>query len=341
MKIFIDIGHPAHVHYFRNFIKIMESKGHVFFVSSREKECTFELLKSYDITFFSRGSGKNGFLGKLFYMLQADRLLLKEAKKFGPDIFLSFVSPYAAQVSWLLNKPHIAFDDTEHANMARKFYKPFTKTIFTPACFKKDLGTKQIRFKSFMELCYLHPNYFIPNKSIYQTLNISEEVPFVLLRFVSFKANHDLGHSGLDMNTKLGIIEKLKAKFKIFISSESELPDELKGYKINIPAHRMHDVLAFASLFIGEGATMASECAMLGTPAIYVNSLNAGTLEKEEELGLIYGFRNSKGVLEKLNEILLEKEVSLKYKVRKDQMLKEMIDPTKMMVDFFEGTYTT
>jgi len=27
MKILIDIGHPAHVHYFRNFIKMMESNG--------------------------------------------------------------------------------------------------------------------------------------------------------------------------------------------------------------------------------------------------------------------------------------------------------------------------
>tara|TARA_B100000315_G_C14584869_1_gene592441 strand:+ start:2797 stop:2976 length:180 start_codon:yes stop_codon:yes gene_type:complete len=55
----------------------------------------------------------------------------------------------------------------------------------------------------------------------------------------------------------------------------------------------MHDVLYYATLYIGEGATMASECAMLVTHAIYVNSLTAGTLEKQEEYGLIYGFRNS------------------------------------------------
>ena len=35
----------------------------------------------------------------------------------------------------------------------------------------------------------------------------------------------------------------------------------------------MHNALKYASLFVGEGATMASECAILGTPAIYVNSL--------------------------------------------------------------------
>ena len=38
LKIFVDIGHPAHVHYFRNFIKLMQDKGHEFFVSARDKE---------------------------------------------------------------------------------------------------------------------------------------------------------------------------------------------------------------------------------------------------------------------------------------------------------------
>ncbi|MGY8927892.1 MAG: hypothetical protein ACKVJC_11450, partial [Flavobacteriales bacterium] len=91
-----------------------------------------------------------------------------------------------------MKKPHISFDDTEHINIARKFYKPFTKVIFTPFCFSKDLGPKQIRFNSFLELCYLHPNYFVPDSSIFSILGINQNTPFVLLRFVSWNANHDI-----------------------------------------------------------------------------------------------------------------------------------------------------
>ncbi len=29
MKILIDIGHPTHLHYFENFIKIMENKNYL------------------------------------------------------------------------------------------------------------------------------------------------------------------------------------------------------------------------------------------------------------------------------------------------------------------------
>jgi predicted glycosyltransferase len=45
----------------------------------------------------------------------------------------------------------------------------------------------------------------------------------------------------------------------------------------------------YADLFIGESATMASESAVLGTPAIFVSTLQAGVLnEIEEKYGLLY-----------------------------------------------------
>ncbi len=68
MKIHLDIGHPAHVHYFRNFIKIMTEKGHTFSVTARDKEVTFTLLDKYKIPYTSRGKGKTGFIGKVSYI---------------------------------------------------------------------------------------------------------------------------------------------------------------------------------------------------------------------------------------------------------------------------------
>ena len=45
MRILIDIGHPAHVHYFKNFNVQMKSKGHTILFVARDKEVTIELLK--------------------------------------------------------------------------------------------------------------------------------------------------------------------------------------------------------------------------------------------------------------------------------------------------------
>ena len=82
------------------------------------------------------------------------------------------------------------------------------------------------------------------------------------------------------------LIKTLSKYAKVFISSEDSLPDEFRPWQISIPPEKMHDALAYATLFIGEGATMASECAVLGTPAIYVNSLQLGYLFEEEKYGL-------------------------------------------------------
>ena len=99
----------------------------------------------------------------------------------------------------------------------------------------------------------------------------------------------------------------------------------------------MHDALAFATLFVGEGATMASECACLGTPAIYVNSLTAGTLEEQERYRLLFGFRKSEGVIEKAIELLNTPNLKQEFQQRRQKMLSDKIDVTAFMVWFVEN----
>lgn len=340
MRIFIDIGHPAHVHYFKNFIRIMEAKGHSFFISARERSIIFSLLNEYEIPYYNRGKGSDSILGKLFYMIIADIKLFAKAIKFKPDIFISFASPYAAQTAWLLRTPHIVIDDTEHARFGHFFYKPFSKVLLNPSCFQKDFGNKQIRFNSYSELFYLHPNYFKDDQDIYKILGIAAREKFALLRFVSWKANHDIGHSGLDLSTKKEIVTLLlESNYKVFISSEGENRDPFfKEFTLKINPSLIHNVMAHADLLVTEGATMASECAMLGTPAIYVNSLDAGTLrEQEDKYQLLHGFRSSEGVVRKAISIISIAEIKNAYQVRKELMLSEKIDPTAFIVWFIEN----
>jgi uncharacterized protein len=337
MKILIDIGHPAHVHYFRNFIEQMFKAGHEIHVISRDKEVTFDLLRKYNIPFTSRGKGGKGFLGKILYIIRADLKLILEGLRFKPDLLMSFASTYAAHASFFLGKPHIAFDDTEHSKYEIFLYRPFTEIILNPQCFKKDFGKKQIRFRGFMELCYLHPKYFIPDRNVLLQLKLNESNPFVLLRFVSWAAGHDAGEAGFSPESKLILVKKLSEHIKVFISSETRLPDELEKYRLPVSPDKLHDVLFYSTLYIGEGATTGSECAMLGTPALYVNSLSAGTLEEQERLGLLFSFRNSEGVLEKALELLKIPDLKAEFHKRRDSMLAETIDVTAFMVWFVEN----
>ncbi len=338
MKIFIDIGHPAHVHYFKNFIWIMQQKGHSIYISARDKEVTFDLLDYYKLPYFNRGKGRKGLAGKLLYILEGDRALLKEARKVKPDLFLSFGSPYASHVAWLMRKPHIAFDDTDHSFFEHFISMPFTQTILTPAVFQKDFGKKQIRFDGFMELCALHPNRFKPQpENVSAVLNNTHNNKYVVLRFVSWQASHDIGLHGLSLEDKYLLVEKLSKYATVIISSEEKLPDDLNKYAYKIHPALMHDVLSDASLIVSESLTMAAEAAFLGTPSVCISTALAGTLDEEVRLGLIELFRTSDGIIERVVEIMKDAEFKQRFKAKSREIIKDKIDVTAFMVWFIEN----
>lgn len=341
MRILIDINHPAHVHYFRNFYKIMTAKGHSILFVSRNKEIEHQLLNYYNIPFISRGKGQEGKIGKFTYLLYANFKLLRIALKFKPDVFLNFLHPYPSQVAKILGKPSLVFSDTEHAKLHHQLTVPFATKIFTPACYRTDLGPKQVRFNGFMELSYLHPNYFKPDRKVLDILEVKEGEPFVIIRFVSWAAAHDFGHQGMSMENKRKVVKELSKLAKVFISSEKELPEDLKTYQLNLPKNMVHDALYFCSLLFGESATMASEAAVLGTNAIFLDNDGRGyTDELEVNFGLVTNFTESsedqEKAINKAIEILQSPNIKQLGKEKRKRVLEEKIDTTSFMIQEVE-----
>jgi len=330
MKIFIDIGHPAHVHYFKNFIKIMTKEGHKVFVSARDRYPVKELLEANNIEFYNRGKGKNSMLGKLMYMLYADIRLLFKAIKFKPDVFIAFGAVYLTHVSKMMNKPSIFIDDTDNARLNRKFYIPFATHIFTPDIFKFDLGKKQIRFKGYMELAYLHPKYFKSENNAHNILGIAKNDAYVIIRFVNWQANHDIGHNGISIENKIKAVSEFSKYAKVFITSEKELPSELEPYRIKIEPHHMHEIISSAEMLYGESATMASEAAVLGVPAIFIDDDGrCYTDEEEQRYGMVFNFTESESDVEKsIEKGLGILKSNLDYKEKRKKILKEKISFT-------------
>ena len=336
MKILIDIGHPAHVHYFRNFIIIMENKGHKIIVTARDKDVTHMLLHYYKINFFSRGEGSKYFLGKLLYLIKADYRLYRLAKNCNPDLILSFGSAYAAHISKFIKRPHVAFDDTEHAKIEHLMYAPFSNKIFTPSCFKKFFGEKHIKFNGYMELSYLHPNYFSPNPAVLDLLGVKKNEKYIIIRFVAWNATHDTNISRLTLEIKKDCVFKLSKFCKVFISSEEPLPNDLNQFKINIPPDKMHDALYYSSYLLGESGTMTAECAMLGVPATQISGLPYGTIGTLFELENKYSLIK---VYEKFDNKILDEIISninnenyyRNLKTNNRKMINDKIDVTKFM----------
>ena len=189
-----------------------------------------------------------------------------------------------------------------------------------------------------MELCYLHPNYFKPDPNIVKKYSINPYSQYFVLRFVSWSASHDIGQGGLDFEYKKKIIEKLSKYGQILISSEGPLPVEFEKYRISFNPVDLHHFLYYATLYVGEGSTTASECAVIGTPAIYINSLVAGNCKEQDDFyNVCYHYKKQDGVLEKIDELLKCESLQDIHRERKKKIIRDKIDPTAFFVWFVEN----
>ena len=165
MNILFFVNTPAQVHEFKYVAQTLETRGHRIMILARDYECTLPLLDAYGLRYEVYGKAqKRGYkraLELIPYVRKAHRL----AKKFKPDVIVG-TGIIAAYTSVLFRKPCIVFADTETASVEHFLFKPFVRAIYTPACFRKDLGRRHIRYNGFKELAYLHPDYFQPDASI-------------------------------------------------------------------------------------------------------------------------------------------------------------------------------
>jgi len=344
MNIVLDIGHPAHVHFFKHFIWEMEKRGHNILITASDKDVALKLLKAYGFECETLGSYGRAILKKIVNIPLLDVKMLKSVCKRKPDLFIGISPVRSSHVAAILGKPCIAFDDTEHSKYEIMLYKPFVKAICTPRCFIKNLGKKQIRYDGYHELAYLHPAYFKPDPSILQKIGLKKNDKYAIVRFVSWNAYHDVGHHGFCLDDKHTLISELNKYCKVFISSESPLPDEFLKYQIKLPPENMHDLLYYASLYIGEGGTMATEAALLGTPSICVStlSLNVGNFfELNKKYDLLYSYADATQAIAKANVLLNTEKVKEQWAVKRSKLLSEKIDVTKFMIDIVEKQFNT
>jgi len=341
MKVLIDINHPAHVHLFRNVAHELVSKGHEVFFSTRRKEISHLLLERYELPFTVLGKHYKSLLGKLWGIIKYDVLLSFVALKFRPDMFLSMGSIYNSHVSFLFRKPNILLQDTENAKLQHKLSYPFANLILTPKCYKDDIGEKQFRYDGYHELAYLHPNRFSPDPSVLKKLGVKQGEIYTIMRFVSWNANHDINHTGLTDENKVRAVKECAAYGKVFITSEGDLPNEIKQYQIKLPIEQIHHVIAFSSLLYGESATMASEAAMLGVPSIFLDNDGRGyTDELEKEFGIVFNYTESeadqKRSIDKAIEVLSTRNSEV-WEKKKSNLLSSRIDVTAFLTWLIEG----
>lgn len=333
MRVIFSIQHPAHVHLFRNAISELRNEGHAVRVCVREKEVAVELLERYDIPHVVLAGEANSLAQLALIELKYEFRLTRVARRFEPDVMVAMGGVAISRPAKLSGAKCLVFTDTEFATLQNTLAFPFADRICTPECYQGDIGRKQVKYPGYHELAYLHPNRFTPDPDVLAETDLDPEDTFVLLRLVSWQAAHDIGDRGFD--DVCDVVERLESTgARVLITSEADLPAGLESRRITVPPHRIHHLMSYANLFIGESATMATESAVLGTPAVFISTSRRGyTDELEQKYGLVFTFsdeRRQQRGLQKALSILNDQ--STDWEKRRERVLDEKIDTTEFMI---------
>ncbi len=326
MRYLIFLGHPAHFHLFKFIIAKLKSDGHEVMVLIRNKDiletlCIESKLEYRNVLPEQRGKSFASLV--LSYWRKYIRIS-KIIKQFKPTLLLGS-EPSLVHLGKVFNIPSIIFseDDVSIIPQFAKITYPFVNTILSPqSCNAGKWEHKKIGYNSFHKFAYLHPSVFIANKNEVKTLGES----YFILRFAQLSAYHDTNKTGITKEIAQNIIELLKPHGTIYITAERELEPEFEQYRLQINPLKIHHVLSFAKLYIGDSQSMAVEAALLGTPCIRFNDF-AGKIGVLNELETIYQL--TKGIHTSQPQKLYD---AINLYLQNSQLKNEFIDRRKKLL---------
>jgi predicted glycosyltransferase len=342
MRVSIEVGHPGHVHYWKNVYWGLQNRNHEVRIYARDKEICLQILEALGIPYTPIGRNQPGLLRKVVGVLSGDWLLWRAARSFRPDVMVSGTSVYSAHVSRLLRCRHVGLLDTHHAHLILRTTVPCTDVICTPSSYEGPLPEERHRtFRGCKELMYLRPDYFSPDATVLEDAGVDPREPYILARLSSWDASHDVGDSGLDLGIDglRSFFRHLERLGRVFLTSEVELPTEFGKYSLPVAPELIHHLLAFASLYIGEGAVMASESGVLGVPWVYVSTTGRCYLqEQQKRFGLGWHVRDADAGRALADEVLARPKASARqeWQRKRQAFLDATDDVTEFMIHTIE-----
>jgi uncharacterized protein len=348
MRILVALNHPAHYYVFKYTVIKLKQLGFSVIYVIKEKDILEKLLISEQVEFVKinkkRKRNANAFSvisNGIIDLVKQDFNLFRLVRKWKPKLMIG-TDMAITHVGTLLGIPSLVFseDDYEINKLFCKSAYPFATRIIAPdICSVGKYENKKIGYNGFQKMAYLSPKYFQPDKRQIEELVPKNEHYFVI-RLVSLTSVHDIEgkHKGLNVKVIDNLIEELKPKGKIFINSEGKLNPKYEEFRLNIEPNKMHHLLAFASLFIGDSQTMCAEAGLLGTPFIRFNDFVGkigylNEIENKYKLGFGIKTDNPEMVLEKTREILSDQGIKNVWNERRVVIFEEKVDVAQWYTD--------
>ena len=329
------------MHFFRNFHAEMRARGHELFITARAKEISVELLEQTGLPFQRISTQRSGAVGLAREMLERSYRLMGIVRRFKPDVLLGIMGPSIALVGKLARVPAVIFYDTEFARQTNWFAYPLAHSVCTPDCYQEKVRGRHVTYPGYHELAYLHPSRFVPDPARLPAFGVREGERYFLLRFVSWQASHDKGEVGLTDDRKRRLVALLGAHGRVLISSEGSVPQDLEPLILHGPLADVHHLMAHAQMIVGESATMASEGAVLGVPAVFIATTSRGYIDDQERrYGHVRHFTEGEfdPAVDAIGGLLTRgpREVGSAARAR---LLADKVDVTAWMIDYIEREF--
>ena len=340
MNILFDIGHPAHVHLFKNLIVYFQNKGHHIVITAREKDITLDLLRHYNFECIPLSKPGNGIPQMLSEMIIRDFKILQLHMKHKFDIAVG-TSVSIGILSLLTGARSYNFtEDDDHVIPLQVMASyPFCTKIINPNCliFKK-YRKKRVLHNSFQKLAYLHPNNFTPDISIVRKYKL-EPYKYIIIRNSALMAHHDVGAKGIDSYSMDKLLDAFQG-YQLISSKENDKSHEIEPWD-------MHHILSFAKMLVTDSLSMSVEASVLGVPSVRYNSFfqKSSVLDElEYKFGLTFGFHAGKNneierMYEKILSLLKIENLNDIWQKKRETLLKHKIDLNQWMICYFESEF--
>lgn len=341
------LGHPAHFHLFRGTIERLKQQGHRVTIFIKKKDILESLLQTAGLEYTNAlpKGRRDGKLGIAIGVLKKNLKLLRFCIQHRPD-WMAGTSAEIAHVGFLLRIPSYVFSEDDYSVISTfaKVTYPFATHVVSPeGCDNGTWNDKTIRYRGYHKLAYLHPNRFTADATIVDQYFTHKE-PYFIVRLAQLNAHHDDDARGISNAFMHTLLNMLKKRGRVYITSEREIPQEFTEYLLRINPLHIHHVMVFASLYIGDSQSMAVEAAMLGTPNVRISSFS-GKISVLEELEHTYNLttgihpNEEERILSTLEGMIENPELKAEYQQRRQNMLRDKIDVTAWLVELFSQSH--
>jgi len=335
MKILVDIGHPAHVHLFKNLISHFKSLGHFVYVTAREKDIVIELLNHYQIPHEVISSSAKTPFGMVVELIRRDLRIFRLNRRYKFDFTLG-TSVSITHLTFLYGVPSYNFneDDDDYIPLYVYLTYPFATKIINPITlrFSKWIS-KRVLYPSLHELAYLHPNNFKKDPEVIKKYELTPG-QYIIVRLSALAAHHDLSAEGISKELELKI-EKLAEDYQIIYSREITKNNQIDTWE-------MHQILAHSKMLISDSQSMTIEAAVLGVPSVRYSSFVGRSsvieeLENKYELSCGFSPGEESAFLETIEEMLNNNDLHESWMRKRGLLLKDKIDFNDWMKEYFKS----